>query len=103
MDNHFAYDGAIGAGQPPTFLDVYAEHAKKLGLEYHWWSQSMNIEDHPNPHPHHRQLQPGGGVTQLYMTDPTGFGIQFDGPANNAPRNLPSYTANCKSTDGCAG
>lgn len=54
-------------------------------------------------HPHHRQLQPGGGITQLYMVDPTGFGIQFDGPARDAPKNLPTYSANCKSDDGCTG
>jgi len=37
------------------------------------------------------------------MSDPTGFGIQFDGPARNPPKNIPEYSAACKSDDGCAG
>lgn len=44
-----------------------------------------------------------GGMTQVYIVDPTGFGIQFDGPAQNPPKNLPEYSAACKSTDGCLG
>ena len=109
IDNHYAYDGKVGPGSggPPTYLDVYANHAKSLGLQYHWWSQQMPSErERPiGTHwtHHHRQLQPPGGITQLYVVDPTGFGVQFDGPAQNPPSNLPAYTAACKSADGCAG
>ena len=47
IDNHYAYDGmGGGGGGPPTFLDVYANHAKSLGLQYHWWSQPMSMIEH---------------------------------------------------------
>lgn len=33
IDNHYAYDGIGGGGSgPPTDLDVYSRHFKKLGL-----------------------------------------------------------------------
>lgn len=62
IDNHYAYDGEGGGGSgPPTDLDVYSRHVKKLGLQYHWWSQSMPSEipfgSHWSHHPHnHRHL-----------------------------------------------
>lgn len=37
MDNHYAYDKGPGSGGKPTYLDLYTEHAKKMGLQYHWW------------------------------------------------------------------
>ena len=37
IDNHYAFDGDIRDGYRPTMLDVYARHAEKLGLPYHWW------------------------------------------------------------------
>lgn len=72
MDNHYAYDGKVGRGAPPTFLDVYAKHAKSLGLQYHWWSlPAPPSSEHGGPSfgthwsHHHRALQPGpgGGMT----------------------------------------
>jgi hypothetical protein len=42
-------------------------------------------------------------MTQLYLIDPTGFGVQYDGPNQTAPKTLPTYSAACKSDDGCAG
>ena len=83
IDNHYAYDGDARLGFQ-TDLSVYANHVEKLGLQYHWWALP-------------------GGNTQLYVVDPTGFGVQFDGSAKNPPANLPTYSAACKSNDGCAG
>jgi len=39
MDNHYAYDGQGGPTHGrPKMIDEYVNHAKKLGLPYHWWS-----------------------------------------------------------------
>lgn len=80
IDNHFAYDGAMGRGKD---LDDYADHFEKNGLLYRWWSD------------------PRGHV--LYGVDPTGWGVQFDGQAKNPPSNAPQYKATCESDDGCLG
>jgi len=49
------------------------------------------------------QPPPGKGPIQIYMIDPTGFSVQWDGMTSNPPSNLPTYSAACKSNDGCAG
>ena len=61
-------------------IDEYATHAKNMGLPYHWWSAPGGPPmfgphgPHGPPHMRGRHLQPGG-ITQLYVVDPTGFGI----------------------------
>jgi hypothetical protein len=83
VDNHYAYDGEARSTDTKP-LDTYVANAKKLGYPYHWWALPANR-------------------TQVYIIDPTGFGVQYDGPATNPPANLPTYSAACKSNDGCAG
>jgi len=43
-------------------------------------------------------------VTQLYAFDPSGWTFQFDAmPGNDVPRRIATYSASCKSNDGCSG
>ena len=42
-------------------------------------------------------------MIQVYVSDPTGFAVQYDGQAKNAPSDMPTYSADCSSEDGCAG
>lgn len=79
IDNRYAY----GIYDGKHHIDTYADHAKSLGYPYHW-------------------VQAGPDV-QLFVVDPTGFGIQFDGPSLNPPADLPFYSDACKSNDGCTG
>jgi hypothetical protein len=37
VDNHYAYDGDAQGGRP-TMIDKFAEKAKSMGLQYHWWA-----------------------------------------------------------------
>lgn len=74
MDNHYAYDGDMSSGGPPKMIDTYVNKAKKMGLQYHWWSMPgqhrgaiqggppdrFGDRPHGGPHNHHRNLQPGG-------------------------------------------
>lgn len=81
FDNHYAYDGLAREAAP---IDRYVANAKNLGYQYHWWAL------------------PGNGH-QVYVIDPTGFSVQYDGRATNPPSDLPTYSAACKSNDGCSG
>lgn len=61
MDNHYAYDGDMSSGGPPAMIDEYANHGKRLGLPFHWWSAPGMGSDHPafgkmHPEHQHRQL-----------------------------------------------
>jgi len=81
FDNHYAYDGTAGSS---AALDRYVENAKNNGLPYHWWTVPS-------------------GMYQIYVIDPTGFSVQYDGHATNPPKDVPTYSAACKSNDGCSG
>ena len=44
------------------------------------------------------------GMDQIYAFDPSGWTFQLDWmPGNDVPRRLPTYSAACKSNDGCRG
>lgn len=39
VDNHYAYDGGRpSGGGRPSMIDKFAEKAKSMGLQYHWWA-----------------------------------------------------------------
>lgn len=78
FDNHYAYDSDIP-------LVDFADHAERLGLKYHWWYASFSDK------------------IQVYVSDPTGWSVQFDGNAVNAPAFIPFYGVDCMSNDGCEG
>jgi len=82
LDNHYSFDCTSDC-QDVIDISVYADQADKLGLKYHWWSV--------------------GPVAQLYVSDPTGWMIQFGGMTSSGPSYKPTYSADCKSDDGCEG
>ena len=46
----------------------------------------------------------GQGTVQIYAFDPSGWTFQLDWlEGNDAPRKIASYSAACKSNDGCYG
>jgi hypothetical protein len=38
-----------------------------------------------------------------FVSDESGWGVQFDLPPGNPPSNVPTYSAACASNDGCLG
>ena len=49
-------------------------------------------------------LDAPGGMSQIYAFDPSGWTLQLDWlPGDDVPRRLPTYSAACKSNDGCYG
>ena len=92
-DNHYAFDGVGGDPSSPDIYQ-YVQKAESMGLPYRWMGK---------PKPPGISQPPGGPKCNIYVIDPTGFSVQYDGPSTHCPDNLPSYTAACKSQDGCAG
>merc|ERR1739838_1193686 len=87
-DHHWAYD-------MESRTETLSSVAKKLtagGYKYRWFSvdaASDAVE---------------AGMDQMYAFDPSGWTLQLDWlPGNDVPRRLPTYSAACKSNDGCYG
>jgi len=83
-DHHWAYDART---QSETLSSV----AKKLdakGHKYRWFEIQY----------------PSHNGYQIYAFDPSGWTFQLDFmPGNNVPRQVATYSPNCKSNDGCYG
>ena len=95
---------------PPTLDDILPK-LEAAGYHYHIWGG-------PGGPPYDNQPRPGARVNAygngkmnthfyfnliVFLLDAFGWGIQFDFPYHNPPSNVPSYSAACKSDDGCAG
>jgi hypothetical protein len=80
-DHHWAYDSQ-------SFTETLSSVAKKLeegGHKYRWFSLP-------------------GDMHQIYAFDPSGWTFQLDlQPGNDVPEKTASYSAACKSDDGCYG
>jgi len=95
IDNHYAIDAnPMGGGNPPTLDDILPK-LDAAGYHYHIWGG-------PGGPPYDNEPRPGNRVN-AYGNDPFGWGVQFDFPYHNPPQNVPSYSAACKSDDGCDG
>ena len=90
-DHHWAYDGE-------SRTETLSSVAKKLtaaGYKYRWFGVNAAYA-----------AQEGleAGMDQMYAVDPSGWTLQLDWmPGNDVPRRIPTYSAACKSNDGCAG
>jgi len=95
-DHHWAYDTS---GRRGGTLSDAAKKLDKAGYKYRWFSVNPGEESAAG-----RSLLQGGGMTQMYAFDPSGWTIQLDWmPGDDVPRRLPTYSAACKSNDGCRG
>jgi len=81
-DHHWAYDEM-------SRLETLSSVAKKCdagGYKYRWFYID--------------EIQ----TTQMYVVDPSGWTFQLDAmPGNDVPRRIATYSAACKSNDGCSG
>lgn len=80
-DHHWAYDSQ-------SWTETLSTVSKKLaagGYKYRWFGLP-------------------GGMYQIYAFDPSGWTFQLDlQPGNDTPSTSASYSAACKSDDGCYG
>jgi len=82
-DHHWAYDGF---NDKTESLSSVAKKLDAAGYKYRWFQIS------------------GQGSTQIYAFDPSGWTFQLDwSPGNDVPKKIASYSAACKSNDGCYG
>ena len=64
FDNHYAYD------QQHMDNSVFVAKAESMGYQYRWLKAGPEGKK---------------GPIQVYIVDPTGFSVQFDGPSKNPP------------------
>uniref|UniRef100_A0A0G4F323 Uncharacterized protein n=1 Tax=Chromera velia CCMP2878 TaxID=1169474 RepID=A0A0G4F323_9ALVE len=110
-DFHFAYDQGGPRGMPGSFLDPFVERA--LNVDSPLPVQIWRMPRGPLVHSLSSLRSRPPGAYFIYMTDPTGWTVQLNGPLKEVTaflpegvgeEDVPSYKATCEdSVSGCKG